>query len=431
MTGFSATVPSMVASDKALALVQSGQRVYIGGGCGVPTPLLHALVARAPALQNVEVIHMLTAGDDPTTAQQYDDAFRHNALFVGSNVRRAVNEGRADFTPIFLSEIPRLFRSGQLPLDVAIIQVAPPDQHGFCSLGVEIGCTLPAAQLARTVIAEVNARMPRTLGDSFIHVSRITACVETDRPLQELPQGDSNPIAERIGQHIADLIPDGATLQLGLGAVPDSVLRYLGHKRHLGIHSELFSDGIIDLVEAGVIDGEGKTLHRGKLVAGFLLGSRRLFDWVHNNAMVEMHPTDYVNDPFVIGQHKRMVAINSAVQIDLTGQVCADSIGTRIYSGAGGQVDFMRGAARAEEGRPIIALPATASSGTLSRIVPTLDPGAGVVTSRYDVHYVVTEYGVAYLHGKTLAQRARALIAIAHPDFRAMLTTAGRELHYL
>ncbi len=431
MTGFSATVPSMIAADKALTLVQSGQRVYIGGGCGVPTPLLDALVARAPELHDVEIIHILTAGDDPTTAQEHTSAFRHNALFVGSNVRRAVNEGRADFTPIFLSEIPRLFRSGQLPLDVAIIQVAPPDQHGFCSLGVEVGCSLPAAQLARTVIAEVNARMPRTLGDSFIHVSRITACVETDRPLHELPQGDINPIAERIGQHVADLIPNGATLQLGIGAVPESVLRYLGHRRHLGIHSELFSDGIIDLVEAGVIDGEAQTLHRGKLVAGFLLGTRRLFDWVHNNAMVEMHPTDYVNDPFVIAQHKRMVAINSAIQIDLTGQVCADSIGTRIYSGAGGQVDFIRGAARAEEGRPIIALPATAQNGTLSRIVPTLDPGAGVVTSRYDVHYVVSEYGVAQLHGRTLAQRARALIAIAHPDFRPMLTKAACELHYL
>ncbi|MEP7190252.1 MAG: acetyl-CoA hydrolase/transferase C-terminal domain-containing protein [Roseiflexaceae bacterium] len=382
-------------------------------------------------LHDVEIIHILTAGDDPTMAQEHTSAFRHNALFVGSNIRRAVNEGRADFTPIFLSEIPRLFRSGQLPLDVAIIQVAPPDQHGFCSLGVEVGCSLPAAQLARTVIAEVNARMPRTLGDSFIHVSRITACVETDRPLHELPQGGINPIAERIGQHVADLIPNGATLQLGIGAVPEAVLSHLGHKRHLGIHSELFSDGIIDLVEAGVIDGEAQTLHRGKLVAGFLLGTHRLFDWVHNNAMVEMHPTDYVNDPFVIAQHKRMVAINSAIQIDLTGQVCADSIGTRIYSGAGGQVDFIRGAARAEEGRPIIALPATAQNGTISRIVPTLDSGAGVVTSRYDVHYVVSEYGVALLYGRTLAQRARALIAIAHPDFRPMLTKAACELHYL
>ncbi len=415
----------------ALKLVHSGQRVYIGGGCGVPTTLLDALVERAPALRDVEILHMLTAGDDPTTSPELAGSFRHNALFIGANVRRAVHENRADFTPIFLSEIPRLFRSGRLPIDVALIQVSPPDQHGFCSFGVEVGCTLPAAQLAGTVIAEINAQMPRTLGDSFIHISRLSAYVETDRPLQELPQGDSNPTAERIGQHIAELIPEGATLQLGIGAIPDAVLRYLTHKRHLGVHTELFSDGIVDLVEAGVIDGEAKSLHRGKLVAGFVLGSRRLFEWVHNNAMVELHPTDYINDPFIIAQHKRMVAINSALQVDLTGQVCADSIGTQFYSGAGGQVDFIRGAARAEEGMPIIALPATALGGKISRIVPTLDVGAGVVTGRYDVHYVVTEYGVAQLHGCTLARRARALIEIAHPDFRGELLEAARKLHYL
>jgi acetyl-CoA hydrolase len=421
----------MMTADEALALIQSGQRVYIGGGCGVPTPLLEALVERAPTLRNVEIIHMLTAGDDPTTAPEYGDAFRHNALFVGPNVRRAVQEGRADFTPVYLSEIPRLFRSGLLPLDVALIQVSPPDQHGFCSLGVEVGCTLTAAQLAPIVIAEINRRMPRTLGDSFIHFSRITAAFESDRPLCETSIGDGDPIARRIGEHIAELIPDGATLQLGIGAIPDAVLHSLRHKRHLGIHSELFSDGVIDLVEAGVIDGEAKTLHRGKLVAGFVLGTRRLFDWVHNNAMVELHPTEYVNDPFVIAQHRRMVAINSALQVDLTGQVCADSIGPRLYSGAGGQVDFIRGAARAEGGLPIIALPATAKSGALSRIAPTLESGAGVVTSRYDVHSIITEYGVAQLYGKTLMQRAQALIAIAHPDFRDMLTAAAHKLSYL
>jgi len=316
--------PHLMSPDTALALVHSGQRVYIGGGCGVPTALLEALVARAPELHNVEIIHMLTAGDDPTTAPEYGDAFRHNALFIGSNVRHAGRGGRADFTPVFLSEIPRLFRSGVLPLDVALIQVAPPDDHGFCSLGVEVGCTLTAAQLARTVIAEINTRMPRTLGDSFIHCSRISACIETDRPLCEVAMGTDNPIAERIGQRIAELIPDGATLQLGIGAIPNAVLRSLGNKRHLGIHSELCSDGIIDLVEAGVIDGEAKTFHRGKLVAGFMLGTRRLFDWIHNNAMVEMHPTEYVNDPFLIAPHRPLGAINSALQVDLTGQVCAD-----------------------------------------------------------------------------------------------------------
>jgi 4-hydroxybutyrate CoA-transferase len=423
--------PHMMSPDAALALVQSGQRVYIGGGCGVPTALLEALVARAPELHNVEIIHILTAGDDPTTAPEYGDAFRHNALFIGSNVRHAVQQGHADFTPVFLSEIPRLFRSGVLPLDVALIQVAPPDEHGFCSLGVEVGCTLTAAQLAHTVIAEINPRMPRTLGDSFIHCSRITACIETDRPLCEVPMGTDNPVAERIGHLIAELIPDGATLQLGIGAIPNAVLRSLGGKRHLGIHSELVSDGIIDLVEAGVIDGEAKSIHRGKLVAGFMLGTRRLFDWAHNNAMVELHPTEYVNDPFVIARHRHMVAINSALQVDLSGQVCADSLGPKLYSGAGGQVDFIRGAARAEGGQPIIALPATAKAATVSRIVPTLDLGSGVVTSRYDVHTIVTEYGVAQLYGQTLAQRARALIAIAHPAFRESLTDTARRMHYI
>src|SRR3954447_2030823 len=423
--------PHLMSPDTALALVHSGQRVYIGGGCGVPTALLEALVARAPELHNVEIIHILTAGDDPTTAPENGDAFRHNALFIGSNVRHAVQEGHADFTPVFLSEIPRLFRSGVLPLDIAMIQVGPPDPHGFCSLGVEVGCTLTAAQLARTVIAEINTRMPRTLGDSFIHCSRISACIETDRPLCEVAMGTDNPIAERIGQRIAELIPDGATLQLGIGAIPNAVLRSLGNKRHLGIHSELCSDGIIDLVEAGVIDGEAKSIHRGKLVAGFMLGTRRLFDWIHNNTMVEPHPTEYVNDPFVIARHRQMVAINSALQVDLTGQVCADSLGSQLYSGAGGQVDFIRGAARAEAGQPIIALPSAAKGDTISRIVPMLDLGSGVVTSRYDVHTVVTEYGVAQLYGQTLGQRARALIAIAHPAFRDSLTDAARRMHYM
>lgn len=431
MTSSLTATPQAISADEALDLVQSSARVYIGGGCGVPTPLLHALVERAPVLRNVEIIHILTAGEDPTTSAELSGSFRHNALFIGGNTRQAVNEGRADFTPVFLSEIPRLFKQGILPLDVAIIQVSPPDRHGFCSLGVEVGCTLPAARAAKVVIAEVNAQMPRTLGDSFIHISRITAAVETDRPLLELPQGQSDATAQRIGRHIAGLIPDGATLQLGIGAIPDAVLGFLHGKRHLGIHTELFSDGVIDLVEAGVIDGEAKSIHQGKLVAGFLLGSRRLFDWVHNNAMVELHPTDYINDPFVIAQHAKMVSINSALQVDLTGQVCADSIGHRLYSGAGGQVDFIRGASRSEGGVPVIAISSTAKGGQLSRIVPQLEPGAGVVTGRYDVHYVVTEYGVADLYGKTLSQRARALIAIAHPDFRPQLVEAARKLSLL
>jgi len=418
-------------AEEAVQLIESRHRVYIGGGCGVPSPLLEALVARAPELRDVEIIHMLTAGEDPTTAPEYSASFRHNALFIGGNTRRAVNEGRADFTPIFLGEIPKLFRLGILPLDVAMIQVSPPDRHGFCSLGVEVGCTLPAARTARIVIAEVNSRMPRTLGDSFIHMSRLSALVESDRPLLELPQGETNSVALAIGRHIAELIPDGATLQLGIGAIPDAVLANLHGKRHLGIHTELFSDGVIDLVEAGVIDGEMKAIHQGKVVAGFILGSQRCFDWVHNNAMVEMHPTDYTNDPFVIAQHKHMVAVNSALQVDLTGQVCADSIGSRLYSGVGGQLDFIRGASRSEGGLPIIAISSTARDGTISRIVPMLDPGAGVVTGRYDVHYIITEYGVADLYGHTLAQRVRSLINIAHPAFRDQLTDAAKKLHYI
>lgn len=417
-------------AEEVVGSIESGQRVYIGGGCGVPITLLNALVDRASELRDVELIHMLTAGDDPTTAPEFRDSFRHNALFIGHNVRRAVAEGRADFTPVFLSEIPRLFRT-ELPLDVALIQVSPPDEHGFCSLGVEVGCTITAARLANTVIAEVNQQMPRTLGESFIHVSRLDYAIETDRPLRELSMGAPDPISDQIGAHIADLIPDGATLQLGIGAIPNAVLRRLHGKRHLGIHTELFSDGVIDLVEAGVIDGEHKTLHQGKLIAGFLLGTRRLFDWVDDNAMVELHPTEYVNDPFVVAQQRRMVAVNGALQVDLTGQVCADSIGPMLYSGAGGQVDFIRGAARSEGGLPIIALPATAKNWTISRIVPELESGSGVVTSRYDVHYIVTEYGVAQLFGRTLNERVKALIAVAHPKFRDELTFAARQHGYL
>lgn len=425
------SIAERLTAPEAVQLIQSDQRVYIGGGSGVPTPLLQALLDRAPELRNVELVHLLTAGDAPTAAPEYQESFRHNVVFVGANVRRAVNEGRADFTPVFLSDVPRLFASGTLPLDVALIQVSPPDDHGFCSLGVEVGCTLPAARAARTVIAEMNAQMPRTLGDSFIHISHITAFVESDRPLGETPQTAPDAIASEIGAHIAELIPNGATLQLGIGGIPNAVLERLRDKRHLGLHTELFSDGVIDLVEQGVIDGEAKDIHQGKIVAGFVLGTRRLFDWIDNNAMVELHPTDYINDPFTIARHRRMVAINSALQVDLSGQVCADSIGSRLYSGVGGQVDFIRGAARAPEGKPIIALPSTARGGTISRIAPSLDLGAGVVTSRYDVHYVVTEYGVAELYGRTLAQRARALIAIAHPQFRPMLTSAARQLNYI
>ncbi len=423
----------MTTAEEAVRVIQSGQRVFLTGNCSVPQTLLRALVKRARAgeVENVEIVQVLTVGDADYVSPDLEGKLRVNTLFISANVRQAVNEGRADFTPIFLSEIPALFRSGQLPIDVALVHVSPPDEHGFCSFGIEVGITKPAAESAKVVIAEVNDRMPRSLGDSFIHVSKIDHFVPVSYNLPELPQGSPGEVQMRIAEHIADLIPDGATLQLGIGGIPDAVLLYLRDKKDLGIHTEMFSDGVVELVERGVITNERKTIHRGKIIVGFVLGSQRLYDFVDNNAMVEFHPTDYVNDPFVIAQNENMVAINSAIEVDLTGQVCADSIGHRFYSGVGGQVDFIRGAARSKGGKPIIALPSTAKGGTISRIVATLKPGAGVTTTRNDVHYVVTEYGVAYLHGKTIRQRVEALINIAHPDFREDLRKEARRLGYI
>ncbi len=423
----------MTTAEEAVKHITSGQRVFLTGNCSVPQKLLAALVRRARAgeVENVEIVQVLTVGDADYVSPDLEGKLRVNTLFISANVRRAVHEGRADFTPIFLSEIPDLFRSGELPLDVALVHVSPPDEHGFCSFGVEVGITKPAAESAKVVIAEVNDRMPRALGDSFIHVSKIDHFVPVSYPLPELPQGSPGEVQMRIAQHIADLIPDGATLQLGIGGIPDAVLLYLRDKKDLGIHTEMFSDGVVTLVEAGVITNERKSIHRGKIIVGFVLGTQRLYDFVDNNAMVEFHPTDYVNDPFVIAQNDNMVAINSAIEVDLTGQVCADSIGPKFYSGVGGQVDFIRGAARSKGGKPIIALPSTAKGGTISRIVATLKPGAGVTTTRNDVHYVVTEYGVAYLHGKTIRQRVNALINIAHPDFRDELRYQAKKLGYI
>ncbi|MDX1687214.1 MAG: acetyl-CoA hydrolase/transferase C-terminal domain-containing protein [Candidatus Promineifilaceae bacterium] len=420
----------VVGVDAALASIRSGNRIYIGGGAGVPKCLAGGLTGRASELQDVEITHILTFADAPYAAPRYQDSFRVNALFIGHNVREAVQNGRADFTPVFLSEIPQLFRT-VLPIDVSLISVSPPDTHGFCSFGVEVGTTKPAAEAAGTVIAEINPRMPRTHGDSFIHVSRLDQIVEVDYPLPQAPQGGSTEKHLKVGEHIAEMIPDGATLQMGIGSIPDAVLRNLGNHRDLGVHTELFSDGVIDLVEAGVITCARKTFHPGKIVAGFLFGSQRLYDFVNENPLIEMHPTDYVNDPFNIARNEKMVAINSALQVDLTGQVNADSIGPRLYSGAGGQVDFIRGAARSEGGVPIIAFLSTAKDETISRIVPMLNQGAGVVTTRNDVHYIVTEYGVASLYGQPVRQRARELIRVAHPRFRDELTHAARELGYL
>jgi acetyl-CoA hydrolase len=417
--------------DNALTAIQSGNRVYLAGGAGVPKELIQGLTRRAEEIRGVEITHILTFADAPYVEPKYQDALRVNALFIGSNVRSAVQEGRADFTPVFLSEIPSLFRNGALPIDVVLMSVTPPDEHGFCSFGVEVGTTKPAAEAARIIIAELNRQMPRTLGDSFIHVSRIHHIVEVDYPLPEAPQGGSSEQHMLVGRHIAEMIPDGATLQMGIGSIPDAVLKNLSGHKDLGVHSELFSDGVIDMVEAGVITCARKSFHPGKIIAGFLFGSKRLYDFVHNNPLIELHPTDYVNDPFNIARNDNMVAINSAIQVDLTGQVCADSIGPRIFSGVGGQVDFIRGAARSKGGLPIIAFLSTAKNDTVSRIVPMLYEGAGVVTTRNDVHFVVSEYGVASLYGKTFRQRAKELINIAHPRFREELTAAGHKLGYL
>jgi 4-hydroxybutyrate CoA-transferase len=417
--------------EAALAAVKSGDRLYIHPGCATPLPLLEALCRRAADLHEVEVVHLLTFGTASHVLPEMREHFRHNAMFIGANVREAVNAGRADYTPIFLGEIARLFRDGTMPIDVALIQVSPPDEHGFCSLGVGVDHTLDAARSARWLIAEVNQRMPRVHGDAFLHVREIDAIVETSRPLAEMRAEASDEISHRISRNVADLIDDGATLQTGIGAIPDAVLRQLHDRRGLGIHTELFSDGIIDLVEAGVITGERKSLHPGKIVAGFILGTQALFDFAHENPMIELHPTAYTNDPFVIAQNDAMVAINSAIEVDLTGQVCSDSIGRSFYSGFGGQVDFIRGAARSRGGKPIIALPSTARGGTISRIVPELQPGAGVVTTRADVHWVVTEWGKVNLFGKSVRQRARALIDIANPEFRSELEGAAAARHLL
>lgn len=415
-------------AEDAVRDIGSGDRVWIHPGCNTPTRLINAMVARAPELENVEVAHILTLADAPYADPGMEGHFRHRSLFTGGNVRGAVNEGRADFVPIHLHDVPALISSGQMPIDVALIHISPPDEHGFCSYGVGVDATKTAVEHARTSIAMVNRQMPRTLGDSFVHVSKLTRIVEVDEPVLELPMSSEvSEVARRIGENIASLIPDEATIQMGIGEIPDAVLDFLKDKKHLGVHTEMFSDGLVDLFEAGVVTNERKTLHRGKIVASFVIGTRRAFDFVDNNPFMEFHPNEYVNDPFVVSRNDAMVAINSALSIDITGQVCADSIGTRIYSGFGGQLDFIRGAARSKGGVPIIALPSTAKDGTVSRLVNTLTPGSGVVTTRADVHYVVTEFGVANLYGRSLRERARSLIDIAHPDFREDLERAASE----
>jgi acyl-CoA hydrolase len=405
-------------ADEALAVVRSGQRVYIHNGCAEPVDLVKALTRRGPELRDVEVIHMATMGIADYSLPEHEGRFRANALFIAANVRQAVQEGRADYTPIFLGEIEGLFRSGALPIDVALLQCTPPDHYGYMSFGPSVDVTVTVAQCARHLIVEINDQMPRVLGDAFLHVSRVNAFIETS---------EVTDLHRAIARNIAALIPDGATIQTGIGGIPEATLALLVDHKDLGVHSEMVPDGVIELIQAGVINGERKTLHPHKVIAAFVLGSKALFDFIDNNPIFEFHPTAYCNDPFVIAQNDRMVAINSAIEVDLTGQVCSDSMGHAPYSGIGGQVDFLRGAARSKGGLPIIALPSTARNGTVSRIVPELQPGAGVVTSRGDVHYVITEHGVAYLHGKTLRQRVEALIRIADPRFRADLEDFARR----
>lgn len=423
----------IVNAEEAVSVVNSNQRVYVHPGCANPITLINALTAQNKRLENVEVIHLLTLGFSPYTLPEMEGSFRHNALFIGHNVRQAVNEGRADFTPIFLSEVPSLFYKNILPIDVALIQVSPPDRYGYCSFGVGTECTRAATDTAKIIIAQVNPNMPRTLGNTFIHVDKIDFFVEVEEPLQELKDEskllskEEAEVFDKIGSNVANLIENGSTLQMGIGAIPHSVLKHLSNKKDLGIHTELFSDAVIPLIESGIINGEKKSIHRGKIISSFVLGTKKLFEYIDNAPNMEFHPSDYTNDPFVISQNEKMVAINSALEVDLTGQVCADSIGTKFYSGFGGQVDFIRGASRSKGGKPIIALPSTAKNDSITRIVPILAPGAGVTTSKGDVHFVVTEYGVADLYGKTIRERMKSLIEIAHPNFREDLERAAFE----
>jgi len=416
----------LVSPGEAISRIRRGDRILLSGGSTVPLGLLPYLVDESAGTVDSQILHLLTLGEAPYVRPELEGRFRHNALFIGGNVRDAVIDGRADYTPVFLSEIPQMIRQRQIPVDTAMISVTPPDRNGYCSLGPEVDITPAAIDASRLVIAQVNPCLPRTFGDSLIPAERIDCMVEIAQPIPEmiLPPGTEE--TDAIAENVARLVMDGSTIQVGIGTIPDAVLRRLVHHNELGIHSEMFSDAVAELVQRGVITGMKKTLHRGKVVASIVMGTQRVYDFVHDNPMVEIYPVDYTNDLSVIARHDYMVAINTALEVDLTGQVCSDSIGDRFYSGIGGQVDFIRGAARAKGGKPIIALPSTARDGNVSRIKPNLTDGAGVVTTRGDVHYVVTEYGIAYLHGKTVRERAMALIEIAHPKFRSWLLAEAK-----
>lgn len=410
-------------ASEAVKLIESGDRVLIHGVNAAPRTLINAMVNRADELRNVEIVHIHTEGEAPYSKPEFAKSFHTNVFFVGSNVRSAVNEGRGDYIPIFLSEVPGLIRKEILPIDVALLNVSPPDKHGYCSLGVSVVASFPASQKAKKIIAQINPNMPRTHGDGFIHVDRIDALVEVNDPLPEqvIPEPDETEM--KIGKYCTELVEDGATLQMGIGAIPNAVLKSLVNHKDLGVHTEMFADGVIDLVEKGVINGSQKVKYKGKVVSGFVMGSKRVYDFIDDNPMVAMLDIAYVNDTKVIRQNPKVTAINSAIEVDMTGQICADSIGMYHYSGVGGQMDFIRGASLSEGGKPIIALPSTTKKG-ISRIVPFLKQGAGVVTTRAHVHYIVTEFGIANLYGKNLHQRAKALVEIAHPDHREGLNKA-------
>lgn len=425
-----------LSAEEAVRLVKSGNRVFLTGNCSVPKILLNALVQYAPELHDVEICQALSVGGSEYVSPEYAGHLRVNSLFISANVRQAIWEGRADFTPVLLSEFPLLFKKGILPIDVAFVHLSPPDRHGYCTYGIETGLTRSPAEAAKFIVAEINQQMPRMHGDTLIHVSEIDAIVPVDYPLAELPMSKEscNDVIERIAFSIAEKIPDGATLQTGIGCIPDTVLKFLYEKKDLAIHTELVSDGIIDLVDRGVINCAKKTIHRGKIIAGFMLGSRRLYQWAHDFPMIELHRTEYVNNPFIIAQNARMVAINSAIEVDITGQVCADSIGTKFYSGVGGQMDFIYGSSMSEGGLPVIALPSTTTlrdGRVISRIVPTLKDGAGVTTTRNHIHFVVTEFGMVNIYGKSIRERSKLLISIAHPDFRDKLAFSAKKMNYL
>jgi acyl-CoA hydrolase/GNAT superfamily N-acetyltransferase len=417
----------LVDAVTAIKSIRPGSRIFIGSGCAEPRYLISTLMQQSGDFPDTELLNILTLSISPYTEDKYSESFRLNAFFIGDNVREAVWKGRADYTPMFLSELPNLFRSGRIHLDAALVQVTPPDRFGYCSLGISVDISMAAIEAADYVVAQINPRMPRTLGDTFVPVTSLDAMVDYEEPLLELPDAEDTEATRAIGQHIAKLIENGSTLQVGIGAIPDAVLRELRNHRNLGIHTEMFSDGVMDLIKAGVITNDKKTIHKGKVIASFCMGSRDLYEFIDDNPMFELHPSDYTNNPFTVAQNSKMVAINSALQVDLTGQICSDSLGYKFYSGIGGQVDFIRGAALSKGGKPIIALPSTAEDGKVSRIVPNLDEGAGVVTTRGDVHYIITEYGAAYLHGKSIRERALSLISIAHPSFRGWLLEKAKE----